>query len=83
MDELDSGIPTPSASPTAHFFSLGEKCEKPLDLPSPAKRKMTMQEEEFGHHAELECQRSARQSLLGNLLQNTLLNSVLGNLEDF
>ena len=42
-----------------------------------------MQDEEFGHHAELECQRSARQSLQGNLHHNTLLNSVLGNLEDF
>ena len=76
-------VPTRSASSTPHFFYFGEKCEKTLDLPSPAKRKMSMQDEEFGHHAELECQRSARQSLQGNLHHNTLLNSVLGNLKDF
>ena len=57
--------------------------KKTLDLPYRANWKTTMQEEDLGYHEELECQRSARQSLLGNLLHYTLLNSVLGNLEDF
>ena len=78
MGSTRGAVPTPSADPTSHFFPSG-KCEKPLDLPYPANRKTTMQDEELGYHAEQECQRSARQSLLKNtVLHETLLNAVLG-----
>ena len=60
------------------FFVLGKSAKKPLELQYPANRKTTMQDEELGHHAELECQRFARQSLNDDLLHCTLLNSVLG-----
>ena len=65
--------PTPGSAGFSHFFSSQEKCEKPLDLPFPANRKNQLLQEDLdenreAHHAELDCQRFARQLLLDFVL---------------
>ena len=55
-------LPTPSADPTAHFFDVGEKCEKIPAEPHPrhqASARMKQQKlvREDLHHVELKSQR--------------------------
>ena len=66
-----------------HTFSLGEKCEKPLETPHPQGEKLQMKlknpvlgENLEDHREELEWQRSARSVLLkpvlGEILEDLL-----------
>ena len=65
---------TTECAGSSHFFCTGEKCEKPLDLPYLAdlKNPLTKEKGHAGHRAELECERSAPNSLLNSVLGETL-----------
>ena len=84
MGSSAEAVPTQNAEVVSHFFSCGEKCEKPLEKRHLQHQleteKMTQNpvsggtHEDF-HQEKLECQRFAQ--------REALLNPVLGeNLED-
>ena len=89
MGSSAEAVPTPSAEVLSRFFEFVEECEKKSLHAHHAILRMSLksqkQRDRANYLRELECQRSARQSLLENdvLLHQTLWNSVLGkNLED-
>ena len=79
MDGLDSGSSSdPECGPIFALFSAGEKCEKPLETLPQQLHEEAMRDQDLGdagHHEELECQRSAPNSLLYSVLVKTLKTS--------
>ena len=67
----------PECGPDVALFSAGEKCEKPLETLPKQLLEEAMRDQDLGgagHHAELECQRSAPNSLLYSVLGENLEN---------
>ena len=78
---LHTHLPGPSQktsrSEQSALFSAGEKCETPHETPPQQLLEEAMRDQDLGgagHHAELECQRSALRLLLNSDLGENLEN---------